>query len=90
MDRGWLYFSDTTTFEEVLADVKRQFEQELAKEKIAMHIERICAHRKESTGTCCTAGNQEILSDDSETNLGSEKHHRVLFQHWNYPLSGRV
>lgn len=34
---GWIEvgytFSDTTTFEEVLADVKRQFEQELAKEK---------------------------------------------------------
>ena len=39
---GWIEvgytFSDTTTFEEVLADVKRQFEQELAKEKIAMHM----------------------------------------------------
>ena len=39
---GWIEvgytFSDTTTFEEVLANVKRQFEQELAKEKIAMHM----------------------------------------------------
>ena len=39
---GWIEvgytFSDTTTFEEVLADVKRQFEQELVKEKIAMHM----------------------------------------------------
>ena len=31
-------FSDTTTFEEVLADVKLQFEQELEKDKIAMHM----------------------------------------------------
>ena len=35
---GWIEvgytFSDTTTFEEVLADVKRQFEQELAKENM--------------------------------------------------------
>ena len=39
---GWIEvgytFSDTTTFEEVLADVKRQFEQELEKDKIAMHM----------------------------------------------------
>lgn len=39
---GWIEvgytFSDTTTFEEVLADVKRQFEQELKKDKIAMHM----------------------------------------------------
>ena len=39
---GWMEvgytFSDTTTFEEVLADVKRQFEQELEKDKIAMHM----------------------------------------------------
>ena len=31
-------FSDTTTFEEVLVDVKLQFEQELEKDKIAMHM----------------------------------------------------
>ena len=40
---GWIEvgytFSDTTTFEEVLADVKRQFEQELAKEKAANEAE---------------------------------------------------
>ena len=39
---GWIEvgytFSDTTTFEEVLADVKLQFEQELEKDKIAMHM----------------------------------------------------
>lgn len=39
---GWIEvgytFSDTTTFEEVLVDVKRQFEQELEKDKIAMHM----------------------------------------------------
>lgn len=39
---GWIEvgytFSDTTTFEEVLTDVKRQFEQELEKDKIAMHM----------------------------------------------------
>ena len=39
---GWIEvgytFSDTTTFEEVLSDVKRQFEQELEKDKIAMHM----------------------------------------------------
>ncbi len=39
---GWIEvgytFTDTTTFEEVLMDVKRQFEQELEKEKIAMHM----------------------------------------------------
>lgn len=39
---GWIEvgytFSDTTIFEEVLADVKRQFEQELEKDKIAMHM----------------------------------------------------
>ena len=39
---GWIEvgytFSDTTTFEEVLADVKRQFEQELEKDKIATHM----------------------------------------------------
>ena len=39
---GWIEvgytFSDTTTFEEVLAEVKRQFAQELVKEKIAMHM----------------------------------------------------
>ena len=39
---GWIEvgytFSETTTFEEVVADVKRQFEQELVKDKIAMHM----------------------------------------------------
>ena len=39
---GWIEvgytFSDTTTFEEVLVDVKRQFELELEKDKIAMHM----------------------------------------------------
>ena len=39
---GWIEvgytFSDTTTFEEVLVDVKLQFEQELEKDKIAMHM----------------------------------------------------
>lgn len=39
---GWIEvgytFSETTTFEEVLTDVKRQFEQELEKDKIAMHM----------------------------------------------------
>ena len=39
---GWIEvgytFSDTTTFEEVLADVKLQFEQELEKDKIAMNM----------------------------------------------------
>ena len=39
---GWIEvgytFSDTTTFEDVLMDVKRQFQEELVKEKIAMHM----------------------------------------------------
>ena len=39
---GWIEvgytFSETTTIEEVVADVKRQFEQELVKDKIAMHM----------------------------------------------------
>ena len=39
---GWIEvgytFCDTTTFEEVLQDVKRQFARELVKEKIAMHM----------------------------------------------------
>ena len=39
---GWIEvgytFSETTTFEEVVSDVKRQFEQELVKDKIAMHM----------------------------------------------------
>lgn len=39
---GWIEigytFSDTTTFEEVLEQVKGQFQEELVKEKIAMHM----------------------------------------------------
>ncbi len=39
---GWIEvgykFSDTTTFEKVLESMKQQFEQELVKEKIAMHM----------------------------------------------------
>ncbi len=39
---GWIEvgykFSDTTTFEQVLESMKQQFEQELVKEKIAMHM----------------------------------------------------
>lgn len=39
---GWIEvgytFKENTTFEEVLEDVKRQFETELVKEKIAMHV----------------------------------------------------
>lgn len=39
---GWIEvgytFSDTTAFEDVLMDVKRQFQEELVKEKIAMHM----------------------------------------------------
>ena len=39
---GWIEvgytFSDITTFEDVLMDVKRQFQEELVKEKIAMHM----------------------------------------------------
>ena len=39
---GWIEvgytFLDTTTFEDVLMDVKRQFQEELVKEKIAMHM----------------------------------------------------
>ena len=31
-------FSDETTFEDVLLSVKKQFEEELVKEKIAMHM----------------------------------------------------
>ena len=39
---GWIevgyIFSDETTFEDVLLSVKKQFEEELVKEKIAMHM----------------------------------------------------
>ena len=39
---GWIEvgytFSDTTTFQDVVDEVKRQFENELVKEKIAMHM----------------------------------------------------
>ncbi len=39
---GWIEvgytFTETTTFQDVLEDVKKQFEEELVKEKIAMHM----------------------------------------------------
>ncbi len=39
---GWIEvgctFTDTTTFDDVLAQVKRQFKEELVKEKVAMHM----------------------------------------------------
>ena len=47
---GWIevgyIFSDETTFEDVLLSVKKQFEEELVKEKIAMHMSGyVCSPR---------------------------------------------